>query len=162
MRRYNPKITELFDSLSSEDRTDLRWMLDCGLPVATAGELFAEGLAEEASTGCHTVDGLPVLLTKSANDDLECFGTGEVRERLNRILNRLRTATPDASSVALRGGAGKLLRGGPFRVVFRQGEAGAKAVVFAIAPAGISPTTNVWRYFDQPKAEDLLKTGCLY
>jgi len=58
MRGYNPKITELFDSLSVEDRKDLRWMLDCGLTLEAARELFEEGLVEEASTGCQAVDGL--------------------------------------------------------------------------------------------------------
>ena len=162
MHGFNPKITELFDSLSNEEREDLRWMLDCGLTKEAAQQLLVEGLAEEKSTGCHAVEGFPVLFTKSAKDDLMCFATAEVRKRLKQILSSLRAPTPDAKLVALPNGAAKLLCDGPFRVVFCQGEADAKDVVFAIAPAGISPTTTVWRYFDQSKAENLLQTGCLY
>jgi hypothetical protein len=74
----------------------------------------------------------------------------------------IRNQPEDGKCLSLRGPQGYLLRDGPFRIVFRLGKDNAHDVVFAIAPAGIDPTENVWRYFDQPKAEDLLKTGCLY
>jgi len=76
-------------------------------------------------------------------------GSGE----LNQILTRLRDA---GKHMSLKGGAGILLSEGPFRVVFRQADLPGDDVVFRY-PSGIS-RHRVWRYFDQFKAEDLLRT----
>ena len=166
MRSYDPDVTNVFnslcDSLSADQRENLQAMLDRGLTPAAATQLLEEGLSEERDTGSKAVSGLPVLFTQSARNDLDCFGTGQVGQRLNAILASLPTAIADGKCRPLHGGQGLLLRDGPFRIVFKRGNNGASDVVFAIAPAGINPTKNVWRYFDQLKAEDLLKTGCLY
>ena len=137
-------------------------MLDRGLTPGAATQLFEEGLDEVRETGSKAFTDLPVLFTQSARNDLDLFGAGQVRESLNIILAGLRKAIADGKCLSLPGPQGYLLREGPFRVVFRLGKDNASDVVFAVAPAGINPTKNVWRYFDQPKAEDLLKTGCLY
>lgn len=55
MRNYDPKITKLFDSLSAAERENLRWMLDCGLTLEAATELFEEGLVEEKLKGSEPI-----------------------------------------------------------------------------------------------------------
>lgn len=158
MRGYNPKATDLFDSLSSSEREDLRWMLECGVTNEDAAVLLADGLAEESKP----LDGFDILFTPSALRDLECFGTTDIRKRLDVILHNLNSASHIESFVDLQGGIGRLHRAGPFRVVSANQNVNGKTVVVAIAPAGISPTTGVWRYFDQSKAEDLLESSSLY
>src|ERR1035437_1592534 len=166
MNSYDPNVAKEFDSLcdslTADQRENLRWMLDYGITPETARQLLDEGFNEETSTGSEAVSGFPLLFTRSARNDLECFGAKDVKQRLNNILASLSSAIADGRCQSLDGGRGWLLRDGPFRVVFKCGKDGARDVVFAIAPAGISPTKNVWRYFDQFKAEDLLKTGRLY
>src|SRR5208282_661547 len=158
MRSHNPRTTELFDSLSPSEREDLRWMLDCGVTTEDAVVLLAEGLTEEAKS----LDGFDIRFTPSALRDLECFGTTDTRKRLEVFLRDLDSPNRVESSVKLGGGIGRLHREGPFRVVSAQQGKESKLLVVAIAPAGISPITPVWRYFDQTKAEDLLESNALY
>jgi hypothetical protein len=44
MRSYNPAVIKLFDSLSPNDRDDLRAMLDLGVTRESAADLLREGL----------------------------------------------------------------------------------------------------------------------
>lgn len=166
MRKHDPKVTNVFDSIcdsfTTDQREDLLAMLDRGLTPEAATQLLDDGLTEEGNTGSKAVPELPVLFTRSAKNDLDCFVTERNRQRLNIILASLRTAIADGKCQTLLGGQGLLLRDGPFRVVFKRGKDEASDVVFAIAGVGNNPTKSVWRYFDQLKAEDLLKTGCLY
>ena len=159
---YNPKVTDIFDSLTAQEREELRLMLDHGLTEEAATQLLDEGIREEASSGSSAVTGLPIRLTQSAREDLEWFGTGRCRHALESVLGNLGTLSEANKCRRLPGGRGWWLRDGPFRVVFKTGEAERDTVVVAIAPAGINPIKKVWRYFDQFKGEDLLKKGCLY
>jgi hypothetical protein len=92
MISYDPNAAKVFnslcDSLSADERENLRWMLDCGLTPEAAKQLLVEGLNEETSSGSEAAPDLPLLFTQSARKDLECFGAGDVRRRLNNILRR--------------------------------------------------------------------------
>lgn len=162
MRKFNAKITELFDSLSSDEREELRWMLDYGFTEDVATELLRDGLAEAQATSPTSCPGLPITVTKSAKHDLDCFGNGQVRQQLTGVLSDLRAALENHRCQSLMGGLGWLCRDGPFRVVFRSIENNPAVLVLAIAAVGINPLQKVWRYFDQSKAEDLLKSSSLY
>lgn len=156
MRSYNPKVTEIFDSLSANERDDLRWMLDYGLTLTCAEKLLREGLEEEADTGSQSVENLPLPFTKSAVADLDCFENHEVRKLLEHRLRDCLAADSRAGRSTLLGGAGWLVSAGQFRIVLGSKKSGPGSFVAALAAAGVSPLTKIWRYFDQDKAEDLL------
>ena len=160
MRAYNPKITDLFDSLSASERDDLRWMLDYGVTIEDAEELLREGANEIAHSGVSNVDSLGLSFTKSELNDLSCFGGGQARNDLDVVLRNL--CRPETIERSVRLSAGCLLRDGRFRIVFAQLKDKNAHVVLALAPAGISPTVKIWRYFTQNKAEDLLNRGEIY
>lgn len=157
---YNPTIVNLFDSLSSRERAELRCMLDTGLTQEDASRILCGCLNETAKPISTSINGHAILFTPSALLDLECFGTGKVRADLDAILQKLHLPDLANRTVPLCGGNGTLFCDGPFRIVYIRSPDGP--LVVAIAAAGISPLTSVWRYFDQSKAEDLLKTSELY
>ena len=59
MNSYDPNVAKEFDSLcdslTADQRENLRWMLDCGITPETARQLLDEGLNEETSTGSEAV-----------------------------------------------------------------------------------------------------------
>ncbi len=159
---YNPRVTEIFDSLNTEARVQLRWMLEFGFTIEDATALFREGLEEEKQS-CSMLDpSTSVRITPLAHGDLECLGWEDRRPQLEEALRSLKPPFAGERFVRLPDVGGWLLRDGPYRVVFRWDESAHTAVVFAVAPAGIKPTAKVWRYFNQAKAEDLCASGELY
>lgn len=177
MNGSDAKITKLFcsftgnkpqEELSLEERASLRRLLEFGTTPENACELVKEGIDEEGSTGSHSIEGFPdVQFTESAQRDLEFYRECQSAQfdLLKALLVGLpgrRPAIGNGFSVAGGNGRGRLLRESSFSVVFRVGDETTSEIVFAIGRIGISPTTKVWRYFDQYKAEDLLKTGCLF
>lgn len=138
-------------------------MCDNGFDDEAARELFDEGVAEENSLGANVVADFPGLrFTPSSLVDLERFGQGEARDGLNRALHDLpdKLDTPACVSVSAR--SGRILREGPYRIVFRLDNAPSSVVVLGIACWVSNPMVKVWRYLDQTKAEDLIRTNELY
>ena len=160
----NPKATDLFNSIAASwsdgDRRALQWLLEQELTQEAAMQLLREGLHEPRSTWSTPLPNSPILFTELAAKDLNLFGAGPARKQLESVLASLQTEMTTDRCQRLPGGDGWLLRSGPFCSVF--GKEGEDLLVVAVACAGICPTAKVWRYLDQHKAEDLLKTGCLY
>jgi hypothetical protein len=164
MDTHNPKATDLFNSLAASwsdgDRRALQRLLEQELTQEAAMQLLREGLLESRSTRSTPLPNSPILFTELATKDLQLFGAGPDRRPLEGVLASLQTEMTMDRCQTLPGGDGWLLRSGPFCIVF--GKEGKDLLVVAVACAGICPTAKVWRYLDQRKTEDLLKTGSMY
>lgn len=161
MLTYNAELADEFHSLSTQQRDYFRVMLAEGFTDDSAIELFQDGVADEASSGTQFVEGIAAVWTQSAKNDYEGIRNANLRKRIDAILTDISETTVHSRCQKIPGGPGLLLAAREFRVVFKKGNAGVP-VIYGIALDGINPMQKVWRYFDQCKAEDFLKKGCLY
>lgn len=161
MQHYDADLSATFHSFTPVQRDYFRWMLTYGFTEKVAIDLLHDGIVEERASGSRTVDGFSVRFTDSAWNDFELFRGKEIRERIGTILSDVTATKRNRRHEQLPGSAGWLLSEEMFRIVFKKEETNAP-VICAIAVDGINPLQRVWRYFDQTKAEDLLRTGCLY
>jgi hypothetical protein len=160
MRHYNADFSATFQTFTPEQREYFRWMLMYGFTDEVAVALLEDGLHEEGNSGSRAVDGFEVRFTESAWSDYELFRGDLIRQQIRTILADLMTAKPKRRHRQL-GASVWLVAEEMFRVVFKN-DGRDVPVIYAIAVDGINPLQKVWRYFDQSKAEDLLRTGCLY
>jgi mRNA-degrading endonuclease RelE of RelBE toxin-antitoxin system len=94
--------------------------------------------------------------------DLDCLTSDSVKEAVNRALSSLPDKRGTAACVRIPQRNGWVFRDGPYRIVFRVDNPSRSIVVLGIAAWACNPVLKVWRYLDQRKAEDLLRTGELY
>ena len=146
----------------------LRRQLDYGFDEQAARDLFDEGMAKNA---CSDTGNSPsdqpafegrVVLVPSALCDLECYVKDDVRKRLKETILSLPEKSGTAACVRIPGRDGWVLREGPFRIVFRVDHNSKRFVIFGIACWAANPSFKIWRYLDQSKAEDLVRTRELY
>ena len=160
---YSEKIAAFLDGLSSEERVLAKCVLETGFNGQAAQELFEEGMAEQAQFGTSRGGTwLPDLrFVPSALRDLQCFADGSVKGKLQQSLSSLPASHGTRASGRTVGG-GWVLNDGPFRIVYGVDDAARSFVIFGIACWACNPMLKVWRYLDQSKAEDLVRTGELY
>ena len=157
------RVRAIVDSLSKKEWTLLQHVLDCGFNDEAARELFDEGEAEGTRSGATTAEEYPGLLfLPSSLRDLECFAQPHFRDGLKQALLGLRNKLKTSACVRVPEQIGWILRDGPYRVVFRIDADSGSPVVLGITNWAWNPMLKVWRYLDQTKAEDLVRTGKLY
>lgn len=160
---YSEKVASIFDSLSDEERSLFRSVINAGFDENAARELFDEGVAEEKRLGVTDAPDFPGLhFIPSSLRDLTCFVQREVKDGLHRALRDLPSKLGTAHCVVVPARNGRILREGPYRIVFRLDAASDAVIVLGIAAWACNPMVKIWRYIDQLKAEDLLRTSELY
>jgi hypothetical protein len=157
-----PHLAEAFDSLTEEQRTYFRHMLNYGLTAEAADKLLISGLQEERVRGTTKVPPFTARFLESAKLDLSIFQLESTRTELASVLGDLTADRPGRRFKSLRGGLGRLISEGPFRIILKPGSHPGEDVVVAVASAGINPLQKIWRYFDERKAVDLIESGTLY
>ena len=160
---YSEKIAAFLDGLSSEERVLAKCALETGFDAQAAQELFEEGVAEQTQFGTSRDETWQpdLLFVPSALRDLQCFVDESVKGKLRQALSSL-PASHGTRACGRTVGGGWVLNDGPFRIVYGVDDAARSFVVFGIACWACNPMLKVWRYLDQPKAEDLVRTGELY
>jgi hypothetical protein len=160
---YSERIAAFLDGLSSEKRVLTKCALETGFDEQAAQELFKEGVAEQAQFGTSRDETWQpdLLFVPSALRDLRCFVDESVKGKLRQALSTL-PASHGTRACGRTAGGGWVLNDGPFRIVYNVDDASRSFVVFGIACWACNPMLKVWRYLDQPKAEDLVRTGELY
>jgi hypothetical protein len=160
---YSEKIAAFLDGLSGEERVLAKCALEAGFDGQAAQELFEEGVAEQAQFGTSREETWQpdLLFVPSALGDLQYYVNESVKGRLRQALSTL-PANHGTRACGRTVGGGWVLNDGPFRIVYNVDDASRSFVVFGIACWACNPMLKVWRYLDQPKAEDLVRTGELY
>jgi mRNA-degrading endonuclease RelE of RelBE toxin-antitoxin system len=161
---YSESIAAIFDSLSNKDRTLLQSVLEKGFDDQAARELFDEGADEQQRLGaCIAGANHPDLrFVPSSLLDLDRFKGGKHEEEVNRTLSALPDKLGTMACVRVPQRNGWILREGPYRIVFRVDDASRSIVVLGITVWACNPMLKIWRYLDQAKAEDLVRTSELY
>jgi hypothetical protein len=157
------KLAAFLDGLSSEERVLAKNALETGFDGHAAQELFEEGVAEQAQFGA-SIDGTwqpDLLFVPSALRDLQCYVDESVKGKLRQVLSTL-PASHGTRACGRTARGGWVLNHGPFRIVYNVDDASRSFVVFGIACWACNPMLKVWRYLDQSKTEDLVRTGELY
>jgi hypothetical protein len=160
---YSEKIVSFLDGLSNEERVLTECALESAFDAQAAQQLFVEGMAEQAQFGTSREEawGPDLLFVPSALRDLECFTEGSAKGKLQQALSGL-PASHGTPACRRTDGGGWVLNDGPFRIVYRMDDVSRSFIVFGIACWACNPMLKVWRYLDQSKAEDLVRTGELY
>lgn len=145
------------------------------LPPEVAYRLHRIGLADEAGglvappDGRSEPDQFKVMLTPLARKDWQFLALArnpgarmQLHEMLSEGLERLRTASWGARDFALVGSSGQVFSQRRLCWVLRVDQSKATIIVHAIVRPQLNPFRCIWRYFDQRKALDLLRTNQLY
>jgi mRNA-degrading endonuclease RelE of RelBE toxin-antitoxin system len=161
---YSERIAAFLDGLSSEERVLTKCALETGFDDQAAQELFKEGVAEQTQFGTSRDETWQpdLLFVPSALRDLRCFVDESVKGKLRQALSNLPSSHGTRACRRIVGEDGWVLNEGPFRIVYDVDDASRSFVVFGIACWACNPMLKVWRYLDQSKAEDLVRTGELY
>lgn len=147
----------LVDRLGEQFTTDAcNQLFDLGRDEEKNGPLMSVPVEE------HGPAGLKVELVPSALADWQCFSQ-KFSPSLEAAIHVLRSDSGYGSSVVpLMRDHGFILRHGHLRVVYRSDAKEKRIVVYAIGCWAVNPLAQVWRYFNQMKAEDLLARSELY
>lgn len=156
--------TTRYETLSEKDRVSLVRLLEEGFHEQAACELFDEGIVEERDSGTceNPAAGSDLRFIPSALRDWHYFGTSNGKRRLRAALSLLPQELNSFSCVRLPRRNARLLRDGLFRIVFRVEDTLQRPVILGIAVRSCNPMLKIWRYLDQRKAKDLIRSRELY
>jgi mRNA-degrading endonuclease RelE of RelBE toxin-antitoxin system len=166
MRALEPAAWIECEDISSEERQWLMSKLKFQFTKEAASDLANDGLKEEQAgnlsgwSGNQSEKSKNIWLTEMAAKDFGSLSPDD-QNKIQDIFNKLVDGDITfESGLPINNSGGVLLRVNEWRLIGK--ENADKIVIYAVGNWSINPCTKVWRYLDQAKAEDFLRTSTLY